>query len=101
MLIDDILENLYELNRHRNIKERVAGIDLDSLIKNELENRGISTKFKYGIFDYNGNDVINHDSLIYTEDIRMSGYWTQLFPNDIFSTPHFLSIYFPTKRVLS
>lgn len=97
MLIDDILENLYELNRHRNIKERVAGIDLDSLIKNELENRGISTKFKFGIFDYNGNDVINHDSLVYTEDIRMSGYWTQLFPNDIFSTPHFLSIYFPNK----
>ena len=97
MLIDDILENLYELNRHRNIKERVVGIDLDSLIKNELENRGISTSFKYGIFDYNGNDVINHDSLVYTEDIRMSGYWTQLFPNDIFSTPHFLSIYFPNK----
>ena len=97
ILIDDILENLYELNRYRNIKERIADVDIDSLIKNELENRGITTKFKYGVFDYNGNDVINHDSLKYTEDIRMSGYWTQLFPNDIFSTPHFLSIYFPNK----
>lgn len=97
ILIDEILESLYEMNRFRNIEERIENIAIDSLIKEELANRGIKTQFLYGIFDYNGNDVLRKDTLIHTQSIRMSGYWAQLFPNDIFDTPHFLSIYFPHK----
>lgn len=95
MLIDEVLESLYEMNRYRGIKERVENIPIDSLIKEELTTRGIKTKFVYGIFDYDGNDVLRKDTLKNNQAIRMSGYWAQLFPNDIFDTPHFLSLYFP------
>lgn len=96
-LIDDILESLYEMNTYRAIKERVENIAIDSLIKEELAKRGIKTKFVYGIFDYDGNDVLRKDTLKNTQKIRMSGYWAQLFPNDIFDTPHFLSLYFKNQ----
>ncbi|NCP45697.1 MAG: hypothetical protein COW67_04660 [Flavobacteriales bacterium CG18_big_fil_WC_8_21_14_2_50_32_9] len=97
ILIDEILESLYEMNRFREIKERVENIAIDSLIKEELANRGIKTEFVFGIFDYDGNDVLRDDTLKNTHNIRMSGYWAQLFPNDVFDTPHFLSIFFPHK----
>ncbi|PKP42302.1 MAG: hypothetical protein CVT95_12550 [Bacteroidetes bacterium HGW-Bacteroidetes-12] len=97
ILIDEILESLYEMNRFRGVKERVEHIAIDSLIKEELTSRGIKTEFVFGIFDYDGNDVLREDTLKNTHNIRMSGYWAQIFPNDIFDTPHFLSIFFPHK----
>lgn len=97
LLIDEILESLYEMNRYRGIKERIENIALDSLIKDELAKRGIKTKFVFSIFDYDGNDVLREDTLKNTQAIRMSGYWAQIFPNDIFDTPHFLSLFFPNQ----
>ena len=84
-------------NRYRTIKERLNKSILDSLLKSELLNRGIKAKYQYGVFDYSGNELIV-DSVSNINKIRQSGFYSQLFPNDVMQTPHFLSVFFPHKK---
>lgn len=97
MLLDDMLKSIYQTNKYRTILERVNKELLDSLLKSELINRGIKASFQYGVFDYDGNGLLV-DSLSNINKIRQSGYYAQLFPNDILEAPHFLSIYFPHQK---
>jgi two-component system phosphate regulon sensor histidine kinase PhoR len=84
-------------SRNRTIKERLDKDLLDSLLKSELLNRGIKAKYQYGVFDYSGNELIV-DSISNVNKIRQSGFYSQLFPNDVMQTPHFLSVFFPHKK---
>jgi len=83
-------------NRRRPIIERINKNVLDSILKLELLNRGIKAKYQYGVFDYDGNELII-DSVANINKIRQSGFYTQLFSNEVVETPHFLTIYFPHK----
>jgi len=94
-----VLDQMFDgmaVNRYRTIKERLDKSLLDSLIKSELINRGIKAKYQYGVFDYSGNELIV-DSVSNVNKIRQSGFYSQLFPNDVMQTPHFLSVFFPHK----
>ncbi|MBL4594852.1 MAG: HAMP domain-containing histidine kinase [Flavobacteriales bacterium] len=84
-------------SRYRTIKERLNKNILDSLLQSELLNRGIKAKYQYGVFDYNGNELIV-DSVSNINKIRQSGFYSQLFPNEMMETPHFLSVFFPHKK---
>ena len=95
-VFNELLEGLVG-NRYRTIKERLDKDILDSLLKSELLNRGIKAKYQYGVFDYNGNELIV-DSVSNINKIRQSGFYAQLFPNDVMETPHFLSVFFPHKK---
>ena len=97
MLLDDMLKSIYQTNKYRTILERINKQLLDSLLKTELINRGIKATFQYGVFDYDGNGLLV-DSLSNINKIRQSGYFAQLFPNDIIEAPHFLSLYFPHQK---
>lgn len=97
LMINDVLESLYEANKYKTVLERLNQNTLDSLLKLEFSNRGIKTKFQYGVFDYNGQALLM-DSLTNTNKIRQSGYFGQLFPNDLLENPHFLSVYFPHQK---
>lgn len=96
-MVNEMFNDLFEANRFKGIKERVNILLLDSLIKLELKNRGINTQFQRGVFDYNGNDVIV-DSVDNINKVRQSGFYAQLFPNDMINPPHFLSVYFPNQK---
>ncbi len=95
-VINEMLQDLVG-SRYRTIKERIDKNILDSLLKSELLNRGIKAKFQYGVFDYNGNELIV-DSVSNINKIRQSGFYSQLFPNEVLETPHFLSVFFPHKK---
>mgnify|MGYP002713108485 CR=1 FL=1 len=96
-MLDEMFNNVFENNRFRDITERINISMLDSLIELELKTRGIKATFQRGVFDYNGNEVIV-DSVDNINKIRQSGFYAQLFPSDVISPPHFLSIYFPHQK---
>lgn len=96
-VFNEMLENLFEANRYRTILERVNKEILDSLLQEEFLTRGINATFQYGVFDYNGNEVIV-DSVDNINKIRQSGFYSQLFPNEMLESPHFLSVYFPHQK---
>lgn len=93
----NMFSDIFDANRYKTINERINLGVLDSLINLELINRGIKAKFQRGVFDFNGNEVIV-DSVDNINKIRQSGFYVQLFPNDVVSPPHFLSIFFPHQK---
>lgn len=97
MLLDEMLKSIYQTNRYKTVLDRVNDQLLDSLLRLELVNRNIKTKFQYGVFDYDGNGLLV-DSLSNLQKIKHSNYYAQLFPSDIIEAPHFLSIYFPHQK---
>lgn len=96
-MIDGMFNDIFDANRFKPIQERVKIEVLDSLIELELKSRGIKAAFQRGVFDYNGNNVIV-DSIDNINKVRQSGFYAQLFPNDVVNPPHFLSIFFPHQK---
>ena len=95
-ILNEMLESLSNIG-HRPIHERLNKNVIDSLLSFELLNRGIKAKFQYGVFDYDGNELII-DSLSNVNEIRQSGFYAQLFANDVFETPYVLTVLFPHKK---
>ena len=95
--MNSMFNDMFGSYQYKNIGERIKKEVLDSLIREELKNRGINAKYQHGVFDYSGNEVIV-DTVDNINKIRQSGFYAQLFPNDMINPPHFLSIYFPYQK---
>lgn len=94
-LVKDVLTDVIEGNR--NIYERLNNQMLDTLLKEELKNRGINIPFEYG--------VKNDSKMIFTSfavknnvSLLANAYKTQLFPNDLHPQHNFLYVLFPEKQ---
>jgi two-component system, OmpR family, phosphate regulon sensor histidine kinase PhoR len=89
------------LTTPRSIYDRINYQVLDSLLKNEIKNKGIETPFEYGI-----SSVENPRYLHYASSMKykMTGlktdkdtYTVNLFPNDYNSSENYLRVYFPNQ----
>ena len=81
-----------------NIKERLTSCELDTIISNELRNRGIPLGYEYCVMNNDSNKMLMcscPDKK--SEELMKSKFRTQLFPNDLFSKPNFLVISFPNS----
>ena len=86
------------VGNENDIKARIGGIELDSIISFELHNRGIDLNYEYCILGGDAKKVLlsncgDHCS----KELCMSKFKTQMFPNDIFSKPDYLLLHFPNK----
>ncbi|MDG1476369.1 MAG: HAMP domain-containing sensor histidine kinase [Vicingaceae bacterium] len=84
-------------NRGIPILDRLKKNVIDSVLKLSLLQRGIKAKYQFGVFDYDGNGVVV-DSTSNSNKVMDSDFYIQLFPKDVMSPPHFLTIYFPHKK---
>jgi two-component system phosphate regulon sensor histidine kinase PhoR len=78
------------------IEERLSKNVIDSVLKSTLLLKGIKAKYEYGVFDYDGNELIV-DSISHINKLRQSDFYMELFPKDVVEAPYFLTIYFPHK----
>lgn len=78
------------------ITQRVSPELIDSLLKVELAQRGITLPFKYAVLT-SDNKFTFAQPAAYTGELRQSAFRTALYPNDIIAEPNFLSIYFPRQ----
>jgi two-component system phosphate regulon sensor histidine kinase PhoR len=80
----------------RSIYERLNHVMLDTLLKKQFAEEGISLPFEYGVRD-NGNFVFA--SFNKDENFSKSKtYKVKLFPNDTFQQDQTLQVYFPEKK---
>jgi len=82
----------------KTLKDRVESTNLDSLIRESLQNRGIDLSYDYGVMDPMSNilsveKIANDRQLLLTSDLR-----TSLFPNDITGESGYLIIRFPGQQ---
>lgn len=83
---------------------RIDRLELDSLLRLELQSKNISLPFSYEI------TTASHDSLIFSnaenyngerpQFIKASSYQTQIFTKEVVNDPGMLNIYFPEKNRL-
>jgi two-component system phosphate regulon sensor histidine kinase PhoR len=88
------------LEGSNNLFERVNPMRLDTLLRRELENRGIELDYNYGIIERKTGEtsLINTSN---TEDIpliKKSNLRANLFPMDLVPKDYYLSIYFPSQK---
>ena len=94
--VGDIVKRLMEVNLFDDIEGRIDKDGLDSLLAAELINKGITTIFEFGIYQQNGEVVLES-----TEDnlcLRETETKMKLFPNDILDSKSFLKIHFPKQN---
>jgi two-component system, OmpR family, phosphate regulon sensor histidine kinase PhoR len=95
IFVENIVDKLVRIDL--SIEERLPQEVLDTIIKNELNRYGISTRYEYAVTNEN-------DSIIYSSN----GYkypmgkpiMASLFPNDFFSKKYSLTIFFPNHKTL-
>lgn len=85
------------------VQKRISPVQLDTLIKTELRNRGLDINYNYAVLNGNTNKLDITKTSGSTDDLLTSKYKTLLFPNDVFSKPDYLILHFPgsIKYVLS
>jgi len=77
------------------VKKRLSDFNLDKIIAAELLNRGIDQKFEYGVLTGDSKQLVLNSPKANADDLYLSKFKTQLFPNDIFSNPQYLVLQFP------
>jgi two-component system, OmpR family, phosphate regulon sensor histidine kinase PhoR len=97
-LVSDVFEEMYNFKSNKSIEDRISTVALDSIIKAELDNKGIHTEFEYGIYSPVKNDVVVEKTGKYHNELMEKSVAFNLFPSDLFKAPEYLLIYFPEKE---
>jgi two-component system, OmpR family, phosphate regulon sensor histidine kinase PhoR len=89
------------LTTKRSIYDRINYQVLDSLLKNEIKNKGIDLPFEYGISSIENPSYLHYASSM---KYKMTGlknekdtYTVNLFPNDFNSSENYLRVFFPNQ----
>ncbi len=85
------------MNPGRSLISRFNPIQLDSLLKEELDNRGINIQYEYGVLAPHLNRFVSLSNSSNKEQLIKSELRASLFPNDIFGSDSHLVINFPDK----
>ncbi len=95
-----LMEKLFNtIPRDRSLVEnRVSRNLVDSLLKIELRNLGITTQYEFGVFSPARNKLILQKSGQYPRELLASSFRYLLFPGEVFSPQNLLMVYFPNER---
>lgn len=93
-VVNDIFDELVSVNVYNDYKQKIDTVLLDSLVKNELNERGINAGFQYGVLN---NSIITNPSNK-QKDLVDSKYRVNLTPDNIFIEPLYLAIHFPNQK---
>jgi len=94
-LVKNVLTDV--IHGNRNIHERLDRISLDTLLKKELRNRGITLPYQYGVKN-SSNMLFSSFAVNYNPNLLKDAYKAELFPSDLEPQNHFLYVYFPNTQ---
>ncbi|NVN96455.1 MAG: HAMP domain-containing histidine kinase [Bacteroidetes bacterium] len=97
-LLDGFFEDIFNLGRFKPIEKRINPYLLDSLIFQELMNKGVKTEYEFGIFSPNKGQLIIQKTGRYSKDLLNKNFAYILFPSDMYTNPEYLILYFPKEK---
>jgi len=97
-IVSDIFEDMFNLTHFLPIEERLNVERLDSMIKLELNAKGIELEYEFGIFSAFKKELVYEKTGKYSDELMSDGQSFQLFPSDFFSVPNYLVVYFPKRK---
>ncbi len=84
------------ITTNRRIEDRLNPEVTKDFIDNELRSRGIDLNYEYAVIRSNGH--VAFKSAHYSPDKSARVYTSRLFPQDVFSKPNYLLLYFPSQK---
>jgi len=97
-LLDDFFEDIFNLGRFKPIEKRINPYLLDSLIFQELSEKGVKTEYEFGIFSPGRGQLIVQKTGKYSKDLLKRNFAYILFPSDMYMNPEYLMLYFPKEK---
>jgi len=100
-LLREVMQDL--LYAKRPIQERVNRFLLDTLLKKQFEENGISLAYEFAVQGQATNDLIFSTASLKPSDWQKRSYRASLFPNETLQAQNSLFVYFPDqqKHILS
>jgi two-component system phosphate regulon sensor histidine kinase PhoR len=96
-MVNEIFEEIVNVDLY-NQADEIDTEALDSLLRQQLKDKGIGADYVYGIFDPFMNAFFVEGEEKDVEGILASGHKVNLTPGNVFSQPKFLSIFFPNQN---
>ncbi len=97
-MVSDIFDELVSINIYKGYNDKVDTLLVDSMLKAELFDKGIKADYNYGIY----NDAYKYFSANANEnsqkEIMNSSYKVNLAPDNVFISPKYLAVYFPSEK---
>ena len=96
-MVNEIFEEIVNVDLYGQA-DVIDTVALDSILRQQLTNKGIEADYAYGIFDPFMNAFFvacNQDQI---EGVIASPHKVNLTPGNVFSQPKFLSIFFPNQN---
>lgn len=97
-IVSDVFEDMFCLRQYQKLESRINFKMLDSILTQELSNKGINTFFEYGIYNSVHNKLTYQRTGHFKDQLLKEGYPFNLFPSDLFVTPEYFLIYFPYQK---
>ncbi len=97
-MFNDIFDELVSINIYKDYKPNVDSLLLDSLLRNELHQKGIFTDYIYDIHELPRADFKQFENTSVAMDSTNQFFKVNLSPNNIFIKPIYLTIHFPNEK---
>ena len=99
-VVNDLYDEMISINVYKDYKPKIDSLMLDTILKQELVDGGITTNFKYYITNKLGDTKTysNYKEPIMNCDSVSCFFAINLSPNNVYVTPQFLSVNFPNQK---
>ena len=94
-LAQEVINDMIIRNETFEIEEHLDPLVLDSLLQKEIRDKGIKTKFEYGVYSTEKDRLIIDKSGRYRNELEDEGFVFTLYPLEFSQSPNYLMIYFP------
>ena len=101
-LLDQMFDEMFNSPFVPNIESRITKGQLDTLLKQTLNEKGIKARYEFGVFSEGRNIMVIEKNPGFQKELMEKGLFFQLFPGNNYSAPDYLMIWFPeqTKYLL-
>lgn len=98
--VNDLYDELISINVYKDYKPKVDSLMLDSVLKQELFDAGITARYSYKITSKlaNAKQRENFKDPQKSCDSLHCFFTINLSPNNVYVTPQYLSVYFPNQK---
>jgi two-component system, OmpR family, phosphate regulon sensor histidine kinase PhoR len=99
-IFKNFFDEIVHINIYNGYSNAMDTAYIDSLLRAEMASRGISTRYVWGILlsPSSVRNTSNNPKQAYIDSLQCSRYRVSLTPDNLFSQPRILSLYFPNEN---
>lgn len=96
-MVNDIFDELISINVYNDFKDKIDIRLLDSILRKELEEKGIQAEYVFGVLDSETGRLSYTSEHGMDTSLLRSSFRINLLPENVFITPKYLLVHFPEQ----